>query len=184
MEDKNNSTFSQIVQIIVKSIVIGTLPFIMFIAVTSRSSILGGIRSFVVLTGSMEPAVPVGSIVFTKNFSIYNPDDIVAFKIGNVTVTHRIIDFEIKNKDYFYKTQGDANNAPDSQQISGSQIIGKAFYIVPYVGKVSIFLKTLPGFLLLIVLPALIFIIFEILNIKSELTKEVERRIFQKMHTI
>ena len=175
---------SQIFQILLKALVIGTLPFIVFIAVTSRTSIIGGIRSFVVLTGSMEPAAPVGSIVFTKSFPVYQPNDIIAFKSGNVTVTHRVIDFEIKNKEYFYKTQGDANNNPDSQQVSASKVIGKAFYIVPFVGKVSIFIKTLPGFLSLIVFPALIFIIFELLNIKKELTKEIEKRMMQKMQTI
>ena len=167
-----------------KALVFGIFPFVIFIAVTSRSSILGGIRSFVVLTGSMEPAVPVGSIVFSKDFPTYQPNDIVAFKTGNVTVTHRVIDFEIKNDEYFYKTQGDANNSPDSQPVSGGQILGKAFYIVPYVGKLAIFLKTLPGFLLLIAFPALVFIIFEILNIKNELTKEIEKRIMQKMQIV
>ena len=184
MEDKNISTLSQIIQILLKSFVFGIFPFVIFMLITSRSPILGGIRSFVVLTGSMEPAIPVGSVVFSKNFSIYNPNDIVAFKTGSVTVTHRIIDFEVKNNEYFYKTQGDANNNPDSQPVSGGQILGKAFYIVPYVGKLAIFLKTLPGFLLLIVFPALVFIIFEILNIKNEMTKEIVKKLIQKMQTI
>ena|SRR3990167_2770017 len=183
MKNENISTFSQIIQIFLKAFIFGIFPFVIFMLITSRSSILGGIRSFIVLTGSMEPAVPVGSIVFTKNFPAYQPNDIIAFKSGNVTVTHRVIDFEIKNNEYFYKTQGDANNNPDSQAVSGAQILGKAFYVVPYVGKLSIFLKTLPGFLLLIVFPALVFIIFEILNIKTEMTKEIEKKFIQKMQT-
>ena len=184
MESQKISKFSEIIQLLMKGFVFGIFPFVIFIAVTSRTSIIGGIRSFVVLTGSMEPAIPVGSIVFTKNFQVYTPNDIVAFKTGNVIVTHRIIDFEIKNNEYFYKTQGDANKTPDSQQISGSQILGKTFYIVPYVGKLAIFIKTLPGFLMLIVFPALVFILFEIFNIKNELTKEIEKKMMQKMQIV
>ncbi len=143
-----------------------------------------GIRSFVVLTGSMNPILPPGSIVFTQNFPNYKIGDIIAFKSGNVNVTHRIIDFEEQNGSFSYKTHGDANNAPDSQLVSNSQILGKVFYSLPYLGKLTIFLKTLPGFLLLIVSPALVFVIFEIINIKNELTKEIEKKVMRKMQTI
>ena len=87
-----------------------------------------------------------------------------------------------KENNILYKTQGDANNSADSQLISQDKILGKVFHHLPYLGKLTVFLKTLSGFLLLIVLPAFVFIIYEIMNIKNELTKEIDKKLIQK-HT-
>jgi len=168
-------------KLLLKAIIFGVFPILVFVMITSRTSIIGGIQSFVVLTGSMEPSLPVGSIVFTKKFPSYRQKDVVAFKTGNVIVTHRIIDFETKNNIYYYKTQGDANNNPDSPMVSQDQILGRAFFLVPYLGKLALFLKTIPGFLLLIGFPAIIYIILEIINIKKEMTKEIEKKLLEKM---
>ncbi|OGK15513.1 signal peptidase I [Candidatus Roizmanbacteria bacterium RIFCSPHIGHO2_01_FULL_39_12c] len=170
-------------QILVKSVIFGILPFLIFMMVTSRVPIFG-IQSFVVLTGSMEPLLPTGNIVFTQNFDLYQIGDIVAFKSGGVNITHRIIDTEINDNQLLYRTQGDANNNPDGQSITGDKILGRVFYHIPYIGKFAIFLRTLPGFITLIIIPALIFIILEIINIKNELTKEIDKKLIRKIQTI
>lgn len=178
------STISDFLQQILKAVIFGILPFLLFMMITSRTPIILGIRSFVILTGSMQPSLPVGSVVFTQNIPTYQIGEIIAFKSGDVNVTHRIIDFEVKDNNFLYKTQGDANNSPDSQLISQDKILGKVFYHLPYLGKLTIFLKTLPGFLLLIIFPSLIFIFFEIINIKNELTKEIENKLIQKYEIV
>ena len=184
MENDGVSTFSIIIQLFLKAIIFGIMPFLLFMMISSRTPLILGIRSFVILTGSMQPTLPVGSVVFTQNFDKYQMGDIVAFKSGDVTVTHRIIDFESKDNNILYKTQGDANTTPDSQLVSQEKILGKVFHHLPYLGKLTIFLKTFYGFLLLIVLPAFIFIVFEIINIKNELTKEIEKKMMQKMQAV
>ena len=184
MEDTTISTSKQILQTFFKSLVIGIMPFFAFMVITSRTDAIFGIRSFVVLTGSMEPTLPVGSVIFTQNVARYNLGDVISFKSGNVNVTHRIVDIESSGEEILYKTQGDANMTADGPLITADKILGKAFYHVPYIGRISILLKTLPGFLSLVVLPAMLFIFFEIINIKNELTKEIEKKLMQKMQTV
>lgn len=132
----------------------------------------------------MKPTIPAGSVVFTQKFPAYFNNDVIAFKNGNVTVTHRIVNIETKDNNIFYKTQGDANNTPDDKLINNDQISGKAFYHIPYLGEFIVFLKTLPGFLIFIVFPALIYIIFEIINIKKEMTKEIENKLRKEMQSL
>lgn len=152
-----------------KGVIFGILPFLFFVLITSRTSLIGGIRSFIILTGSMEPSIQIGTLVFTKPFSFYRQNDIVTFKKDNRTVTHRIIDTQIRDNAFYYQTMGDANNAPDTDLISGSQILGKTFFTLPYLGNFIFFLKTLPGYFLFILFPAVAFIIFEVINIKKEI---------------
>ena len=169
---------------ILKGVIFGILPFLVFVLITSRSPVILGIRSFVTLTGSMQPTIPVGSVIFTQSFPKYRGGDIIAFKSGNVNVTHRVIDVETKDNKLFYKTQGDANNTADNQLVPQENVIGKGFYHLPYLGRLVVFLKTIPGFFIFIVLPALIYIILEIGNIKKEMTKEIEKKLKQQMQPV
>lgn len=171
-------------QSILKGVLFGILPILIFMLITSKTPIIFGIRSFVVLSGSMQPTLPVGSIIFTKDIPSYRVGEMITFQNGSVPVTHRIIDTQMKDTLINYKTQGDANSDPDGQLVSKNEIIGKVFYHIPYIGKITSLLKTLPGFLIFIVLPALIFIIFEIINIKKELTREIEKKLLQKINPI
>lgn len=141
---------------------------------------IAGIRSFTVMTGSMEPTVHTGAIVFTRPEKVYKTGDIIAFKKGDIVITHRIIDVESKNNSVSYKTQGDANNSEDSEPVLYQSILGHAFFNIPYLGRFVFFLKTIPGFFIFIVLPAGVFIIFEIINIKNEIVREVEKKYLSK----
>ncbi len=170
-----------ILEELLKGFVFGILPFIFFILITSRTSLLGGIRSFIVLTGSMEPTVHVGTMVFTHPFELYKLNDVISFKRENRTITHRVIDVRNKEDILYYKTRGDANNVSDSELISKQDIIGKVFFSIPYIGRAVFFIKTIPGYLLLIVFPAVIYIIAELVHINKEMKKETEKRITQKL---
>ena len=77
--------------------------------------------------------------------------------------------------------KGDANNSVDGEEIEKRVVIGKVFLTVPFVGKLVAFLKTLPGFLILIIIPAVFFIAWEIFNIKREMEKEIEKKIRRKV---
>src|SRR3989344_1801593 len=131
-----------ILQTILTVIIFILLPLVVFTLVSSKTEFLG-FRSFVVLTGSMSPLIPTGSIIFSQNTKNYRTGDIISFEKGSVTVTHRIIDVVDKDgkhisslaspmggskpadifyqqavsaaESYAYKTQGDANNVADSE---------------------------------------------------------------------
>lgn len=167
----------QILNITLGIFIFGLVPVVLFIFVTSRSPMLFNIRSYVVMTGSMKPTLPVGSMVFTSPKPAYKVGDIITFQRGNITVTHRIHNII----DGHITTKGDANNTVDSQTITQSDIIGRDIIIIPFIGRVSGFIKTPLGFILLLGVPTLLFVAYEFWQIKKEFEKMVEKRVLDKM---
>lgn len=157
------------------------LPLVVFTLVSSKTNKLGGIQSFVVLTGSMEPNLHVGSVVYTKPNNSYSVGDVIAFIQNSKTITHRVVNAQIKGKNIEYATKGDANSSKDSEAILGEHIIGKQMFSIPYLGKFIVFLSTVEGFALFIVSPIIVFILLEIWNIKKEMERQIEDRLFKKM---
>lgn len=104
---------------------------------------LAGCQEFAVLSGSMEPTIPVGSLVCDKkpDVSALKVGDIVTYQLsGDTLVTHRII--EIDDFSQNVTTQGDANNVADGSPVPYSNIIGVYAFHVPYLGYLSIYGKT------------------------------------------
>ena len=117
-----------------------------------------------VFTGSMEPTVPVGSIVIIKptDPNTLQKGEIICFKFsGSTSITHRITN--ITNEGFI--TKGDANEDPDTWTVGKENVIGKLIFIIPYIGYIGYFVKTPIGFTLLIIIPATLLIILEIRNI-------------------
>lgn len=158
------------------------LPFIVLTFITSRTSYLYNIRSFVVLSGSMQPLFPVGSMVYAMPQLNYKIGDIITFKnIAGVNVTHRISKIDKHNYQTIFITKGDANNVIDQTPVAKNKIIGKVFFFVPYIGLLVNYLKNPLYFIGLIIVPSVIFIIFELWTIKNEIIKNTEKRILERI---
>jgi signal peptidase I len=177
-----------------KLLVLIILPIVVFMLVTSKSDVLFGVRSFVVLSGSMEPTLPVGSVVFTKAATSYQKGDVVTFQKNGAVVTHRLNDFKYEDpstssgqvrpdqpEQEFIQTKGDANKNADAELITKSDILGKQILMVPLVGKFIVYLKTLPGLILFIMVPSVLFILFELWNMKHHMEREAEKKIRAQM---
>lgn len=137
------------------------------------------IRIFAVLSGSMEPALPVGSLVITQEQSSYQLNDIITAVpvIGsNKTYTHRIVSVGEKDGEPVYETKGDANEEADPNFTLHKRVIGKVVFHLPWLGRLMIFLQTQIGFFLVIILPAVILIYNEILSIKNNLLQFINNR--------
>jgi len=151
------------------------LVFIVAVAlllIVSVFPITGNYKLMIVQSGSMEPAIKMGSIVVVKPASEYKVGDIITF--GPVTKTkaptsHRIYDIKVVDGNPVYITKGDANNAPDQREITKREIIGKVLFDVPYLGFAVEFAKKPLGFALIIIIPAAIIIFDEIKNIFQEM---------------
>ena len=128
--------FSKLVQIL--TTIIAVLAIIMFIFPLAL-----GIRPFIVLSGSMEPVIKTGSIVYI-NTNVHSSEiekkDIIAFKLNNQTVTHRVV--EVNKNDETFITKGDANKDSDAVLVSFINYRGKTIFSIPYVGKVVAFFKS------------------------------------------
>jgi signal peptidase len=161
------------------SVAVAVVAFLIAgIALLATTTFKGQVKALVVRSGSMQPTIPVGSLVVVrKNTSQYQIGDVVTFQLGNVYVTHRIKSIQ-ENQ---FQTQGDANNAPDTQLVSQTSVIGKVWISIPYIGKTLTFVKTPKGFSLLIILPAFIIVIQEVFAIGRELEKmKLSKKIVQK----
>lgn len=105
---------------------------------------LTGARAMTVLSGSMEPALPVGAVVVARE----TPAEQIA--VGDVitytdrdpdspatrVVTHRVIGVVQEPGGLAFATQGDANNAPDPGTTAAADVIGVQWYAVPWVGTI------------------------------------------------
>jgi signal peptidase I len=151
-------------QIIYWSLLV-VLAIIAIATAISALNLPGSYKLYTVQSGSMEPAIKIGSLIISKQQSSYQPDDIITFKSKNSTITHRLI--EIQEDQYI--TQGDANDAPDPQSVKSDIVLGKVILKLPLIGKPIAFAKTKEGFILLIVIPATIIVYSEILAIKNQI---------------
>lgn len=94
------------------------------------------IKPVVVVSGSMEPEIPVGSLVFIdQRDQSVDPGDVLAYRIGDTMdtiIVHRVVD---QNNDGTYITKGDSNDTADPASVTKQQIVGKEIFCVPKAGK-------------------------------------------------
>ena len=99
---------------------------------------LFGVGEVVFLSGSMQPAIEVGSLGIVHEEKNYEVGDIVTYIKDRTLITHRIK--EIKS-DKEIIVQGDANNIAD-EPISKDMIEGRIIMTIPHMGSVLQILKT------------------------------------------
>jgi signal peptidase len=158
---------------IIADIILG-LVIVFSVLVILSSLNIGGRQMFVVKSGSMEPKIKTGSVVFNQKQDKYQKNDVITFKVKDSkdTTTHRLHEIKIDNKKQtFYVTKGDANNAPDGELVLKANVVGKVQSSIPYLGYLVAFIKTLPGLIIFVVIPATIIIYEEIGKIKDEVRK-------------
>lgn len=123
------------------------VALIVILAILLGGVRLVGLRPFAVLSGSMEPAYHVGSLIYVKacdpaDVEVGDPITFVLDEDLNVA-THRVIEIDAENE-HFY-TKGDANNAPDGAPVYFKNLIGRPVFTIPYLGYFSNWITTPPG---------------------------------------
>ena len=134
-------------------------------------------KAYIVQSGSMQPAIKVGSIVIVQKSDIYNPNDVITFK--NSTNDKNPTTHRIHFKEYpegvsgpaEYLTAGDANEEFDRNKVKDEQIVGKVVLTLPYAGYIADFAKKPYGFILLVIVPATIIVYEELKFLKREFGK-------------
>ena len=99
-----------------------------------------GYQIYSVVTGSMEPEIPVGSMVYVKSIAPkeLKEKDVVAFYGGrdtNAIITHRVVNNNLISGQI--TTKGDANKTEDMNPVSYSDVIGIVEYTIPKVGALA-----------------------------------------------
>lgn len=128
---------------------------------------IGGFMMFRVVTGSMEPTIPVGALLVTRQTDIetIRMGDIICFRtqeaeIWGKIVTHRVVGvLEAANGGILLETKGDANLVMDGYYVDQSNFVGKVIW---HTGDGSVLANILSlftskiGFLGCIVFPSLL----------------------------
>lgn len=129
-----------------------------------------GWKPFIVLSGSMETQISAGDIVVVKEIDTneLKKGDIIAFKDGNIVITHRIDEVtEIDGKTQ-YITKGDNNNTQDIGYVSPEQIEGVFKFKVSRLGNLAMFIQTPLGMIVCLSIPIIIIILLQTADSKKE----------------
>ena len=118
-----------------------------------------GVKPFCVISGSMRPEYPVGSLIYVKEVdpSTINPRDVITYKLPNGTPsTHRVLYVDEVNK-LFY-TKGDANDTKD-KPVEFDALIGIPVFKIPIVGFFAFYIQNPPGSYIAIAVVAILLLI-------------------------
>ena len=104
------------------------------------------INPYVIVSGSMESELPVGSVCLV-DCQQKEPEvgDIITYKAQDAIITHRVIE----KTDDGYITKGDNNSVADPGIVKPKQIFGTVICSIPKVGYAVMFMRTLKGIMLI-----------------------------------
>lgn len=130
--------------------VTGTVLIVIVIILCSLLVVPGmlGFHMYHVLSGSMEPAVPVGSLLYVREVppEDVEDEDIIAFysslEDGGI-ITHRVVKNNVVSGTFH--TKGDANEGEDPTPVPYENYIGRVARTIPYMGKLLTVVTSLYG---------------------------------------
>lgn len=154
--------------------ILGTLIILAALIVSLALTVprFAGVQTYVVVSGSMEPSIPVGSLVYARHAEPETlvPGDVIVFysteassmqggaaSNGAIPVTHRVVENHTESSEII--TKGDANTNNDLSPVAYINVVGKVSAHVPWLGhlaaplatrmgKIAVVMMILAGFLL------------------------------------
>lgn len=138
---------------------------------SSHVANLAGFTPLSVVSDSMAPTFQAGDLIIIRSCdpASLKEGDIVTFHtiINNEFAlnTHRIAEIQGQADARSYVTKGDNNDIADIHMITDGDIVGKYVARLPHFGRVVEFLSSSMGFLLVIVLPLLIFFVYQVYHL-------------------
>ena len=143
-------------------------------------------NAYVVLTGSMLPQIQVKDVVVTKKTkpTDLKEGDVITFAsadtrfLGTI-ITHRIIkkNYDAQTKSYTFQTKGDNNNVADSALVPQNNIYGRVILKIPKLGYLQEFLATDGGWIIVILIPCLAVLSYDIVKIAKGLKRRKYKNI-------
>lgn len=117
---------------------------------TSSEDIPGimGYSFFIINSDCMSPEINQGDLIAVKKCedSELENGKIIAFKVENFVIAHRIIRVEQeRNGSFLYQTKADNNCMKDYKNINASSVIGEYKFKIPVIGNIFLFFKSAFG---------------------------------------
>ena len=154
-------------------LIVLSISLLYFVALPT---IRGDVHLLIVLSGSMEPSIHIGDIVVSSRVDVkeLKEGDIITFRYKGEDnyITHRISKVLHTEFGIFFKTKGDANENEDSRLVESNEVVGKVLFVIPYLGYLPAFARTIPGYILLILLPGVLIIVNELKRIRTEIFRK------------
>lgn len=118
---------------------VGTFLLIVVILICIPMTVpkLFGYTPYAIISGSMEPAIGTGSLVYIRSTEPENiqENDVIAFYGGrdlNAITVHRVVKNQVEEKEFI--TKGDANLTEDINPVDYSQLMGRVEMSIPKAG--------------------------------------------------
>lgn len=182
-EDKNiklRKTFRMIYKVISYSLIVILMIIASFFIVYFISGKLAEKSGknppfglYTIISPSMTPNIEVYDVVFVKNVDPKDLEinDIITFYstnsfFGGTPITHRIVEIlDVPSKGTMFRVKGDANERADDEKVLPNNIIGKVMFKIPKLGKLQFFLASRTGWLIAILIPAIIIVTYDIIKL-------------------
>ena len=185
--------------VLVLAIILAVIAtYVSFSTQSGNAPAVFGLRLYSVQTTSMEPTLLKGDLVIStavKDPATLQRNDIITYWTiidgERVLNTHRIVEIHNVQGSIGFTTKGDNNSTNDGQYVHQRDVVGKVgmmgdkYTRLAGVGKVFDYLQTSTGFLLVVVIPVIIFLLFQLIqffrvlfeyqNVKNRIKFEQER---------
>lgn len=168
---------------ITSSVIVG---IVVILAILLYGVRLFGLELYTVLSPSMEPDYPTGSLLYVAdvNPADLKVDDVIIFQLtGDMTATHRIIELVPDESDtdvVRFRTKGDNNDIADGSLVEFDDVIGKPVFCIPLLGYLAAFIQNPPGSVVTItvgiVLILVVIILDTITDDKDKKKKPIENK--------
>lgn len=168
-------------------VILVTLVYNIYTKINKTTTSVPLISAYVIVSPSMVPAINVADavIAYKPNPKNLKKGDIITFsstdaRYTGLTVTHRIL--QIFHDDVGvqkFRTKGDNNTTADDSLVNSENIYGKVIFVIPWLGYLQMFLTKSYGWILLVVLPCIGIIVYDILKLtktlkKSKITQDLQ----------
>lgn len=141
--------------------------------------------AYVIVSPSMVPTIKVNDAIIIKRVDAdrLKLGDIITFKnddlnVGGYTITHRIVGRQIsRDGELIFRTKGDNNNNEDDGLVRTGDVYGKVIFKIPKLGYIQKFVSTPKGFLISILIPTLIVVLYDCFRMFLVLNKQKKLRV-------
>lgn len=137
--------------------------------------------AYVIISPSMVPTIKVEDaiIILREEPEQLKVGDIITFnssdpRYSGLTITHRIVGIEkSKDENLLFRTKGDNNNSEDTALVPADNIYGRVILKIPKIGYIQYILTQSYGWLLLVVIPCLGIVIYDIIKLFKSVRKTI-----------
>ncbi len=142
---------NKLIKFILKFINTIIIILLVVIAAVIIGTKISSIQLYTVLSGSMEPNYPTGSLLWVKPIdpSELVAEDVITFYLnGDTVATHRIVEIvpdEENPDEYRFRTKGDANEVVDGSLVDPESVIGTPVLTIPKLGYFASYIQTAAG---------------------------------------